>query len=136
MNEKLKIFISSVQSEFAKERKSLAAYIREDVMLGEFFEVFLFEEQPARSRSAQVVYLDDYIYRAHDSIPRNRLIARAMSWTSYVEKSGSGTGVIVESASSRASPAPTLTRRLASSRRSSGEKAPSRHPVKAPSQRG
>jgi len=29
------------------------------------------------------------LYRAHDSIPRNRLIARAMSWTSYVEKSGS-----------------------------------------------
>jgi len=59
MNEKIKIFVSSVQSEFAKERKTLAKYIREDVLLGDFFEVFLFEEQPARSRSAQAVYLDE-----------------------------------------------------------------------------
>lgn len=35
-------------------------------------------------------------YRTHDSIPRNSLIARAMSWTSYVEKSGSGTGEILD----------------------------------------
>jgi len=35
---KSKIFISSVQSEFAHERKALAAYIREDAMLGDFFE--------------------------------------------------------------------------------------------------
>ena len=28
------------------------------------------------------------LYGTHDSIPRNSLIARAMSWTSYVEKSG------------------------------------------------
>ena len=36
------------------------------------------------------------LYRTHDSVPRNSLIARAMSWTSYVEKSGSGTGVIID----------------------------------------
>ena len=36
------------------------------------------------------------LYRTHDSVPRNILIARAMSWTSYVEKSGSGTGVIID----------------------------------------
>lgn len=33
--------------------------------------------------------------KAHDSKPRNEIIARAMSWTSYVEKSGSGTGDII-----------------------------------------
>ena len=33
--------------------------------------------------------------KAHDSKPRNGIIARAMSWTSYVEKSGSGTGDII-----------------------------------------
>ena len=32
---------------------------------------------------------------SHDSNPRNHVIARAMSWTSYVEKSGSGTGEII-----------------------------------------
>ena len=56
---KYRIFISSVQSEFAKERKALAKYIREDALLGDFFEVFLFEEAPARNRSAQAVYLDE-----------------------------------------------------------------------------
>lgn len=33
--------------------------------------------------------------KAHDSKPRNEIIARAMSWTNYVEKSGSGTGDII-----------------------------------------
>ena len=168
---KFKIFISSVQSEFASERKTLADYIRNDAMLGDFFDVFLFEEQPARNRSARAVYLDEVascdiylglfgskygsrdrdgvsptereydhatelhktrlafvkkvprrdkkeeafvqgkvdaelcrnafsdfedLYGTHDSIPRNSLIARAMSWTSYVEKSGSGTGEILD----------------------------------------
>ena len=56
---KYRIFISSVQSEFAKERKALAKYIREDALLGDFFEVFLFEEAPARNRSARAVYLGE-----------------------------------------------------------------------------
>ena len=56
---KYRIFISSVQSEFAKERMSLAKYIREDALLGDFFEVFLFEELPAKNRSAKSVYLEE-----------------------------------------------------------------------------
>ena len=52
-----RIFISSVQREFAKERKALAEYIRKDAILGKFFEVFLFEEVPAQERSATAVYL-------------------------------------------------------------------------------
>ena len=56
---KLKIFISSVQSEFAKDRMLLAKYIREDALLGDFFEVFLFEEQPAKNRPANSVYLEE-----------------------------------------------------------------------------
>ena len=32
---------------------------------------------------------------SHDSNPRNHVIARALSWTNYVEKSGSGTGEII-----------------------------------------
>ena len=53
----MKIFISSVQREFAKERKALAQYIREDAILGKFFEVFVFEEVPAQEHSAVEVYL-------------------------------------------------------------------------------
>ena len=54
-----RIFISSVQREFAKERKALAEYIRKDAILGKFFEVFLFEEVPAQERSATAVYLSE-----------------------------------------------------------------------------
>lgn len=55
----MKIFISSVQREFAAERKALAKYIREDAIHGKFFEVFLFEEVPAQKRSASEVYLSE-----------------------------------------------------------------------------
>ena len=54
-----RIFISSVQHEFAKERKALASYIRKDAILGKFFEVFLFEEVPAQERKAAAVYLSE-----------------------------------------------------------------------------
>ena len=47
-----RIFISSVQREFAKERKALAEYVRKDAILGRFFDVFLFEEVPAQERKA------------------------------------------------------------------------------------
>lgn len=40
---RIKIFISSVQSEFAEERAMLCHYIRTDVLLGKFFEPFIFD---------------------------------------------------------------------------------------------
>ena len=55
----LKIFISSVQKEFATERIGLAQYIREDALLGSFFDVFLFEEIAANSHSTKQVYLSE-----------------------------------------------------------------------------
>lgn len=54
-----RIFISSVQREFAKERKALAEMIRKDMLFSTFFEVFIFEETAAQNRSAQSVYLDE-----------------------------------------------------------------------------
>ena len=54
-----RIFISSVQREFAKERKAVADMIRDDMLLGTFFEVFLFEKTTAQNRSAQSVYIDE-----------------------------------------------------------------------------
>lgn len=42
----IKIFISSVQREFAEERAMLSSYIRNDALLGKFFDVFIFEETP------------------------------------------------------------------------------------------
>ena len=57
--QKKKIFISSVQSEFAKERQILYDYLTTDALLGRFFEPFVFENVPAKSRSAGVVYLSE-----------------------------------------------------------------------------
>ena len=55
----LRIFISSVQSEFAQERAVLRDYIHKDPMLRRFFNVFLFEEAPATDRRPDALYLDE-----------------------------------------------------------------------------
>ena len=68
---RFKIFISSVQREFAAERQMLAEYVRKDALLGKFFDVFLFEEEPACD-------------------------AKALDWAGYVERSGHGTEFIIE----------------------------------------
>lgn len=56
---RIKLFISSVQSEFAEERQMLVDYIRGDALLGKFFEPFIFEELPAKDISPQQIYLDE-----------------------------------------------------------------------------
>ena len=56
---KLRIFISSVQNEFADERVELARYFRNDPLLGPFFEPFIFEEVPANTYSPGKVYLTE-----------------------------------------------------------------------------
>ena len=56
---KFRIFLSSVQSEFATERRLLAEYIRTDALLGRFFDIFLFEEAVARDQSPACVYLGE-----------------------------------------------------------------------------
>lgn len=53
----VRIFISSVQKEFAVERATLRDYLRGDALMMRFFEPFLFEDVPAASRSADEVYL-------------------------------------------------------------------------------
>ena len=55
----LRLFISSVQKEFAAERAALEAYLRGDPLLRRFFEPFVFEEVPAADRRADEVYLDE-----------------------------------------------------------------------------
>ena len=55
----VRIFISSVQSEFAQERKALRDYLREDPLLRRFFDAFLFEDFPASDRRPNELYLDE-----------------------------------------------------------------------------
>ena len=56
---KYKIFISGVQKELKTERQALKDYIYGDPLLRQFFEVFLFESQPASDRRADDVYLEE-----------------------------------------------------------------------------
>jgi ATP-dependent DNA helicase RecG len=57
---RLKIFISSVQKEFAQQRLDMKAFLLGDAVLRRFVsEVFLFEEIPAKDRRADQVYLEE-----------------------------------------------------------------------------
>ncbi|HZL09514.1 MAG TPA: DUF4062 domain-containing protein [Prolixibacteraceae bacterium] len=56
---KLKVFISSVQTEFARERENLFDYLHSDPLLGLFFEPFLFEKLPATDQRVNAVYLNE-----------------------------------------------------------------------------
>jgi len=56
---KLKIFISSVQNEFAAERLGLFSYLHSDPLLGLFFEPFLFEKLPAADQRVDAVYTNE-----------------------------------------------------------------------------
>jgi len=55
----IRIFISSVQREFARERAQLRDYLRGDPLMRRFFEVFLFEDIPASDRQPDEVYLGE-----------------------------------------------------------------------------
>jgi hypothetical protein len=57
---RLKIFISSVQKEFAQVRQDLKAFLLGDAVLQRFIsEVFLFEDLPAKDRRVDEVYLKE-----------------------------------------------------------------------------
>jgi len=55
----IRVFISSVQKEFAQERKALRDFLRGDPLLRRFFDVFLFEDVPAKDRRADELYLNE-----------------------------------------------------------------------------
>ena len=96
---KLKIFISSVQREFAEERRMLVDYIRRDPLLGSFFSVFLFEDSPAADVSAENLYLPEVeasdIYLGIIGGEYGNVDSEALNWAGYVERSGNGTESIV-----------------------------------------
>ncbi len=55
----IKVFISSVQSEFAEARQMLFDYIHSDALLGRFFQPFIFENCPATDQRADQLYLEE-----------------------------------------------------------------------------
>lgn len=54
-----RVFISSVQSEFAAERIAVRDFIRGDTLLSRYFDVFIFEDAPAQTAGPQQVYLEE-----------------------------------------------------------------------------
>ncbi len=55
----IRIFISSVQREFALEREFLRDFLRGDPLMQRFFDVYLFEDVPASDRRPDDVYLEE-----------------------------------------------------------------------------
>ena len=56
---RIRIFVSSVQKEFLREREALRDYLRGDALMRRFFDVFLFEDVPASDRRPDELYLDE-----------------------------------------------------------------------------
>ena len=56
---KYKIFVSSVQKELKEERSAVKEIITENVLLREYFRVFLFEDSPAKGKSVKTAYLEE-----------------------------------------------------------------------------
>lgn len=56
---KYKIFISGAQKELKIERRAIKDYILGDALFSEYFDVFLFEDAPAKSKSAKKSYLEE-----------------------------------------------------------------------------
>ena len=56
---RIRVFISSVQTEFAAERQMVFDYLQSDPLLGRFFEPFIFERVPASGKSAAKLYINE-----------------------------------------------------------------------------
>ncbi|RLD55192.1 MAG: transcriptional regulator, partial [Bacteroidetes bacterium] len=55
----IKVFISSVQGEFANERQMLYEYLKDDALLKLFFEPFIFENTSANAHNTTDIYLGE-----------------------------------------------------------------------------
>lgn len=53
------IFVSSVQKELANERQAIRDFVRVDALLGQYFDVFLFEDLPANNQTPGELYLGE-----------------------------------------------------------------------------
>jgi predicted HTH transcriptional regulator len=58
---KYKIFVSGVQKELKEERYSVKTLIEDNYLLKEYFDVFLFEDLPAKSKSSEEIFVKQVI---------------------------------------------------------------------------
>lgn len=54
-----KIFISGAQKELKTERRAVKEFVRKDALLSEYFDIFLFEDAPAKSKAAEKAYIEE-----------------------------------------------------------------------------
>lgn len=57
---KFKVFISSVQAEFATERIKIYDFIRNDELMSQYFDPFIFERIPSQDRNPKQLYNFSY----------------------------------------------------------------------------
>ncbi len=68
----IRIFISSVQREFAREREQLRDYLRGDPLMRRFFDVFLFEDVPGAEDADRHPRMRALIARSQAGLVRRR----------------------------------------------------------------
>ena len=81
---KYKVFISSVQSEFSQERQLVFDFIRNDELMGQYFEPFIFEQIAAQDTNPRQLYIVNAVahrdYNSTGSVQvsvfRNRVVVR------------------------------------------------------------
>ena len=56
---KFKVFISSVQAEFASERIKIYDFIRNDELMSQYFDPFIFERIPSQDRNPKQLYKEE-----------------------------------------------------------------------------
>lgn len=56
---KFKVFISSVQAEFASERIRIFDFIRNDELMSQYFDPFIFERIPSQDRNPKQLYIEE-----------------------------------------------------------------------------
>ena len=104
-----RIFISSVQREFAKERAVIVnAICHRDYTSNASVQVMLFKDRlevwsPGGLPHGMTI---GKLFAAHKSVPVNPLLARAMYLKGYIEKSGTGTGDMIAKCANWGVPAP------------------------------
>lgn len=96
---RFKVFISSVQCEFAAERQMLAEYVRKDPLFRDRLEIMNPGALPPGWTASTLL-------TTHESIPRNKVIVKALDWAGYVERSGHGTEFIIEKCEAKGLPTP------------------------------
>ena len=79
------MFISSVQDEFATERKQLKKWLTTDPFVSRFVEkVFLFEDVPSRGKPPEGLTIEK-LFKSHTSFPVNDLVLKTFDFAGLIE---------------------------------------------------